>query len=319
MNRGAGVDVGATMLHRPYPKIHSGDGSGVVGGPWLALEKIHGAHFVVGVDGDRVYFGKRKAWLADDEVFFGWQLLRRSLDDAARVIARVVGADVVVVYGELFGGCYPHPDVDAVPGAQPVQTGVWYCPDVRFAAFDLLVDDVFLGHDDVVAACAAAGVMTPPVLRRGSRSDVERTPVRFTTRVPHLLGLPMLDDNAAEGVVLKPAGPGDASSRALRKRKIDAFAEEKYDEALPFDAGQRLSLDELRRVMRGLVNGPRVASARSKVGEAGDVAAEVVVDVVADVAAAYPAAVAAVGEDVVVDLAVEVVTKFFALREFTRG
>ncbi len=197
-----------------------------------------------------------------------------------------------------------------MPGASAVQTGIWYCPDVRYAVFDVLVGDVFVGHDDVVAACAKAQLLTPPILRRGMRSDVERAPVRFATRVPALLGLPPLDDNVAEGFVTKPAAAGPPSSRGLRKHKTIEFAEEKYDEAQPFDAHQRLSLDELRRVVRAHVNAARVASARSKVGEAGDVVAEVVVDVVADVSAAYPVAVAAVGEDAVVEFAVEFVVEF---------
>lgn len=31
----------------------------------------------------------------------------------------------VSVYGELFGGAYPHPEVAAVPGLQAVQKGIW--------------------------------------------------------------------------------------------------------------------------------------------------------------------------------------------------
>ena len=37
------------------------------------------------------------------------------------------------------GGWYPHPDVPPVLNARKVQKGVWYCPDVRFIAFDVCV------------------------------------------------------------------------------------------------------------------------------------------------------------------------------------
>lgn len=44
---------------------------------------------------------------------------------------------LVCRYGELFGGKYPHPDVAAHPDVRPIQSGVYYCPDLRFAAFDV--------------------------------------------------------------------------------------------------------------------------------------------------------------------------------------
>lgn len=125
------------MRFHAYPRI--GANAGSAGGPWVATEKVHGANFVVGVAGDDVRFGKRKAWLARDAAFFGWQLIAAELEERVRAVARAVGAVHVVCYGELFGGGYPHPDVAEVPGLAPVQTGIWYAPDLRWALFDLLV------------------------------------------------------------------------------------------------------------------------------------------------------------------------------------
>ena len=47
---------------RPYPKVpRTPDPSAAtVGGRWVALEKVHGANFVVAIAGDTVRFGKRK-------------------------------------------------------------------------------------------------------------------------------------------------------------------------------------------------------------------------------------------------------------------
>src|SRR5215204_953539 len=69
------------MEHRPYPKIpKQHDGSRPpLSGSWVATEKIHGANLVVATDGTHDEVGKRKAWLAHDEPFFGWQLLRSDL------------------------------------------------------------------------------------------------------------------------------------------------------------------------------------------------------------------------------------------------
>jgi hypothetical protein len=92
------------VQHTPYPKIATTSADDVAG-PWIATEKIHGAQLVVAADGRTTRVGKRKAWLSDDEPFFGWQLLRDRLAAAdegvylpyAQVhdIAVAAGLDVV--------------------------------------------------------------------------------------------------------------------------------------------------------------------------------------------------------------------------------
>ncbi|MEN0067031.1 MAG: RNA ligase, partial [Myxococcota bacterium] len=63
------------MHFRAFPKLpRSPDAAGAtVGGPWVATEKVHGAQLVVAVARGTVRFGKRKAWLEDDDGFFGWR------------------------------------------------------------------------------------------------------------------------------------------------------------------------------------------------------------------------------------------------------
>jgi Rnl2 family RNA ligase len=287
------------MRHRAYEKI-GGPGArleGDLGGRWVAVEKIHGAQLVLAVTGSEVRVGKRKAWLADDDPFFGWQLVRAELVDGARRVAALAGAPLVVLYGELFGGGYPHPEVAAVPGLQPVQTGVWYAPDLRWAAFDVLVaageDDPGerLSFGEVRQLAAAAGLLVPPVVRAGRRTDVEAAPERFATLVPAQLGLPPIEGNLAEGLVLRRdarARPGEA---VIHKRKIDEFAEDRFGEAETWDADQRPGLDALRGWARRLTNPARVASAASKWGrhDVEAVLAEVELDVLIDLAEALPA------------------------------
>ena len=154
----------AAPRFRPFLKMSARGVTSGGGGTWVATEKLHGANFVVAAVADRAWFGKRKAWLADDEPFFGWQLIAAELSAALRAIAAELGAAQVVGYGELFGGGYPHPAVPAVPGLQPVQTGVWYAPDLRWAPFDLLVarddddDGELLAFAEVERLAAAAGL-----------------------------------------------------------------------------------------------------------------------------------------------------------------
>jgi hypothetical protein len=46
------------------------------------------------------------------------------------------------VFGELYGGRYPHPEVDHGSAEQrkPVQAGIYYSPTLRFIAFDVRVE-----------------------------------------------------------------------------------------------------------------------------------------------------------------------------------
>jgi Rnl2 family RNA ligase len=279
--------------HVAYPKIPLvADPAGRrVGGPWLATEKIHGAQLVIAFDGRELRVGKRRAWLAAEEPFFGWQLLRPRFRAAAVCAFR--GAGTVRLYGELYGGHYPHPDVPPVPGAAPVQTGIWYAPEIRFALFDVLVDDAgYLPYADVARVAGEAGLDGVPVLARGRRSEVDAVPVRYPTRVPGLLGLPPIEGNLAEGVVLRPDAALPPEGRPAVKRKIAEFDERRFDAGRAWDPGIPLTADELRRIAVGMVNAPRVASARSKVGPAGDLAGEVVLDVLIDLTEAFPATMA---------------------------
>lgn len=291
------------MRHLAYPKIPTAEqlGATAVGGPWVATEKVHGAQLVIAYDGRRVRVGKRKAWLGSDEPFFGWQLLRGRLVQAAQ-LALAGGGVAVRVYGELYGGRYPHPRVAPVPGATPVQTGIWYSPDIRFALFDVLRHDQpedpgrYAPYAEVASVAAGAGLDVVPLLGRGPRSAVDALPVRFPSRVPAQLGLPALPDNTAEGLVLRPDAPLAPGQRPILKLKIEEFDEQRYDQSRPWDPYAVLPIADLCQLAVSLVNPARLASARSKVGpSAGDeLLDEVVLDTMVDLAEAFPVATATI-------------------------
>ncbi|MBN8468121.1 RNA ligase [Corallococcus exiguus] len=291
------------MRFRPFLKMSSaGDARGQASpsGSWVALEKLHGAQLVLGVQDGAVHFGKRKAWLDEGDSFFGWQLLRLSLSNAALEAVRALGlTDArVYLYGELLGGRYPHPEVPAVPGMMPVQTGIWYAPGLHWVLFDILVarsdedEGVMLSHRDVETAAKAAGVLVPPLVARGTRAQMEAAPTRALTRLPAMLGLPPLADNHAEGLVIKSEQPVAPGQRVAFKRKIEEFNEARFDESTAWDAHQRLSITELQDWSSRLVNPARIASALSKVGrdDAEAVLSEVELDVRVDLELAFPTA-----------------------------
>jgi Rnl2 family RNA ligase len=280
---------------RPFPKIptHRAAPPRPMGGPWVALEKLHGAQLVMAWDGASIHAGKRKAWLAGDEPFFGWQLVISELATGVRAIAQQAVARQTVVYGELIGGAYPHPDIASIPGMAPVQTGIWYMPALTWVAFDVLVaagdedEGELLAHHELEALARDASVRTPPRLLRGTRAELERVPVRFPTHVPAWFGLPPISDNLAEGVVLKPDVRCAGGERPVLKRKLAEFDDDRFGEAEAWNPGH-LGEDALVAWVDRMVQPARLASARSKVGtDPAAIVDEVALDVAVDLGLAF--------------------------------
>lgn len=220
-----------------YPKMARRPGPvSAMGGAWAATEKIHGAHLAIVCDGATARPAKRRDLLTEAELdsFFGlsriWPDLAVAAGETGRLLRDRTGlSGLLVLYGELAGGGYPHPDVAGVPGLGPVQTGVWYSPDLLWVLFDAVFETpdgpLWLADRELRQAAGAAGLRCVPHIAEGSRQD-EHLPVAFPSLLPGLLGLPALADNLAEGLVLKPAGRWRGGARPVVKRKHPRFAED---------------------------------------------------------------------------------------------
>jgi Rnl2 family RNA ligase len=257
--------------HRALARVH-----------WVVTEKIHGANLALIADGNDVRAAKRKALLEPAEEFFGWQAIVARLADPVNAVAtaaRATDASAIniIIYGELFGGGYPHPDVAPVAGVEPVQTGVWYAPGIEWRAFDVAIVNAdgitMLDWEQAEPLLARAGV--PFVRPRfvGKMSDAQNYVLGFETAIPAELGLPPIAGNRAEGIVIKPirAVTVDGARVAPRlKRKLEEFAEdERFHGAQKWGAPRRSASDHsavLLEALRARINEPRVNAARSKIG-----------------------------------------------------
>ncbi|QES46594.1 hypothetical protein DEJ50_00745 [Streptomyces venezuelae] len=311
----------------PYPKIPSRArlGEARAAREWVALEKVHGANFAVVCDRTGVHPAKRRELLGESglDEFFGvgrvWPALAVAADRCAAALRRTYATEPsapVTVYGELAGGCYPHPDVPPAPGTEPVQTGVWYAPGLLWMPFDATVETTaggtrWAGDRALREAADAAGLHCAPLIARGTLAQVqERTPV-FPTRVPALLGLPELPGNLAEGLVIKPAdewgspdGTGTGTgigtdigigppTRPVAKFKHPSFAEdERFDGSRPYRApaeGAAGVPGWLLGQAAALLTPARAAAAVSKLGPrtpAEEIAEEIARDAVEEAAEA---------------------------------
>jgi Rnl2 family RNA ligase len=113
--------------------------------------------------------------------------------------------DTVHVFGELFGGAYPHPDVAKLPGVVHVQKFLWYCPHTEFFGFDISINSRgFMNFDDMITLFKKHKFFYSLPLRRGTYEHCLEWEVEgFQTTIPPLLGMPELKDNFAEGVCIR--------------------------------------------------------------------------------------------------------------------
>mmetsp|Transcript_2892 Transcript_2892/g.7051 ORF Transcript_2892/g.7051 Transcript_2892/m.7051 type:complete len:372 (-) Transcript_2892:429-1544(-) len=240
----------------PYPKTYEssagwrlspGDVKRAVAArvTYVATEKIHGSNVSLLADGSTVRAAKRTAILGDDELasFFG---LREHVQAGGRfyTYARAAFAEAtrrwpvceaVALQGELHGGAYPHPLVPPLPTTRPVQVGVWYSPRLEWVGFGCAVVERGarreLSFDEASALCSAAGVPFVVPLCRGRFEHVlafAQRHIPFETRVPACLGLPRIEGNMAEGLVLRPVAVLALGAQRVRpslKMKHAAFSE----------------------------------------------------------------------------------------------
>nr|BBH86396.1 hypothetical protein KTC_11470 [Thermosporothrix sp. COM3] len=256
---------------------------------WVVTEKIHGAHFCIVTDGLNIVGASRKHLLAPDEHFFDYQRILQRLESQVVHLVYLIRQSYpqltsLSIYGELFGGSYPHPDVPPIPGVQPVQTGIYYTPDIEFCAFDLALtisqQTAYLDYDRAHQFLQSAGIPSLPPLFIGSYQEALLYPVEFSSTIPALFGLPPLSqENNAEGVVIKPLKTAVFSTvrgpiRPILKRKIAAFAEDRrFHQAQKWSSlpsiADPTALDLLKWEASCQITENRLLSAISKTGYRG--------------------------------------------------
>lgn len=236
--------------------------------PWVVTEKIHGANFCLVTNGLEVRAASRKAYLDEDDEFFGYRVVLEKYRKAVLALAAErAPIELLFVYGELFGGAYPHPDVPPNPNAQPVQSGVYYSPNLEFCAFDVGVleqDELrLLDYEIATQALGRVGIPFAKPLFIGRYDAASMVSHDFDTTVPAQLGLPPLAGNRAEGIVLKPY-----SGSALRpsvKKKIEAFAETRFH-AVARSHTADSPLLQLTAASNAMCTPQRLDNALSKIG-----------------------------------------------------
>ncbi len=260
-------------------KIKSESAENVI---YVVQEKVHGANFSLITDGQQVFAGKRTGLIAQNEKFYDYEeLLERYTAKALTLFSaiKLTHPDVIsiTVYGEIFGGSYPHPEVKNNSKTICIQKGVFYCPQHEFYAFDLYANTVsggrYLSVDEASALFKKHDFFYAKTLFKGTLDECLKYPNEFPSLISGWLGLPPLSDNVCEGVVIRPIEVGylHNGSRILLKNKNSRFAEKKSvkkrQPKLLIEQSYSQTLNILIEVVEAYITENRMNNVTSKIGE----------------------------------------------------
>ncbi len=205
---------------------------------FVVQEKVHGSNSSFLTNGETIEFGKRTAKVGEEENFYDHEeLIGRYQDRIIKLFEKVKAKypDIteVQVYGEFFGGTYPHPDVEKVKNVKIIQKGVFYSPTHEFYGFDIRLwkgeESRLLPVSEVNELFEELGIFYAKTLFQGKLDECLQYPNLFNSKIPEWLGLPEIEDNTCEGVVIRPTDPLYLKNgeRIIIKNKNAKFSEKK--------------------------------------------------------------------------------------------
>ncbi|MDR1882492.1 MAG: RNA ligase, Rnl2 family [Prevotella sp.] len=250
--------------------------------PYVVQEKVHGANCCFVTDGKEAHFAKRTGMIEPGEKFYDYEeLLARYKERVILLFVRIKeiypDTESVLIYGEMFGGRYPHPEVKNAPQAMCIQKGVFYSPCHEFYGFDIYVcgADInrYLSVDKVNNLFEESGFLYAKTLFEGSLEDCLLYPNVFQSHIAEWLGFPPIEENVCEGVVIRPVEPlfFKNGSRLLLKNKNSKFAEKKSikkrNPALFDKPAYSKELIDIQTIVESFITENRLNNTIGKIGE----------------------------------------------------
>ncbi len=247
-------------------------------GEFVVQEKVHGANFSFWCVGHSksIRYAKRTDFIEAGEEFYTYQIVAERYESAiynlfSLVKERWPQLTVMTVFGELFGGGYPHDDVERDKQSVVIQKGIYYSPSNDFYAFDIMIDNErYLTVDDANDLFSQAGLFYAKTLFRGTFSEAFKHHNAFETNIPKWLDLPPIENNICEGVIIKPVEPTFFPSglRFILKNKNETWEEIKRTSKLVL-AQDKISDSEkqLSKVILNYVTLNRLNNIISKTGQ----------------------------------------------------
>ncbi|MBQ9174138.1 MAG: hypothetical protein IJ161_10465 [Bacteroidales bacterium] len=280
------------LVFKKYSSIENAYDAEYMGKVWdevpegtvfVVQEKVHGSNvsFVCSLPFSEMKFAKRTDFLGKGENFYDSEELIPRYEERIREACRLIKEEVpealsCSIFGEMFGGAYPHPDVRKRGDLRAIQKGVYYTPSHEFYGFDIFVftgnTGYFLPVDTVNRIFSLSGILYAETLFEGTLEECLRFGNAFPTTIPGKMGLPPIDDNTCEGIVVRPKVPMNLRSgaRVIIKSKNARFAEKKAQrrEKTPKETVvDSEALTELLDFAEDFMTESRIGSVMGKVGE----------------------------------------------------
>lgn len=225
---------------------------GLSGGEWIACEKVHGSNFSFWYNGTDIRTAKRSGF--DDQFGTAPALIEQYKQDIEDVYKEmqecdvITDGDLVVFYGEAFGGSY-HGKKGV--HAKCMQKGMDYHPETEFVLFDIgVAKDIkgtetkfWLSYEDMLEFTKHTELMTSPEVGVGTLEEMLKLNNEFPTLIPEQFGLELpegvTEHTIGEGFVIRPLN-GEKflrnGSRVIIKSRNSKFAEKgKGDKKTPKD------------------------------------------------------------------------------------
>jgi len=249
---------------------------------FVVQEKVHGSNVCFVTDGKTVSFGKRTGFVEAGEKFYDYkELLERYTPKVIALFSiikeKIPDVKTITVFGEMFGGKYPHPDVKNNTKTMVIQKGVYYCPNHEFYAFDLYImtgeNGRYLTVDETNNFFEQAKFFHAKTLFRGTLDECLQYPNDFQSQISNWLGFPPIEDNICEGIVIRPVEPTylHNGARVVLKNKNARFAEKKSVKKrapkLFVEPSYSESLNNLLPVTEQYVTENRLNNVVSKIGQ----------------------------------------------------
>lgn len=249
---------------------------------FVVQEKVHGANFCFLTDGIAVKAGKRTSIIEENELFYGYEALlekysAKVVDLFSEIKKNHNNTIAVSIFGEYFGGNYPHSEVKNDRSISAIQKGVYYCPEHEFYAFDIYINTnttgYYLSVDEANKYFESANFIFAKTLFRGTLNECLQYPNEFTSKVSEWLHLPSIENNICEGVVIRPVEVIylHNGSRLLLKNKNSKFAEKKsvkkHQPKLFVEITYSNELQTLLLQIEDYVNENRLNNVVSKIGQ----------------------------------------------------
>jgi len=242
-------------------------------GDYIVQEKAHGANLSFWYDGEKIKSAKRTGFITDD--FYDFESVEKKYSEYIIDLHKILKDDgydfeILVIYGELIGGTYPHKDVLKDTSATRIQKGIFYTPHNDFYAIDMTLDGQLQDIDTFTKYMEKRGFLYAKTLFKGSLSDCLNYPNKFQSQIHKWIGLPEIEDNCCEGTVIKPVKPlfFRNTERVILKNKNEKWAEKARKKKRPPKAKPVFS-DEVKRLSEELysfVTKNRLRNVLSKIG-----------------------------------------------------